>query len=297
MITMIARHIVNNKAYINNKNRIDSRYTDFQNRGPLGAVLHSIGTPQPKAVVIADYFNNPSVEASVHMVLQDDGTCYQLAPDNYRMWHVGGSANNTHMGIEITEPDCIWYDANNGYKVHIRNTSKALTHVAKTYGHAVDLFADLCIHYGWDPLEDGVILSHKECCERGIGSNHGDPEHLWDALSTGYTMNGFRRDVAKKVAEKREEENRKAAEVLEKQIEAVVTRVLNQREKSLKDNDCGSWSDDARKWAVAKGIVQGIGKGSDSEPNYAWEAPVTREQMVTMLFRALVVGTDYNWSE
>lgn len=291
------RPIKNNQSYVKNAQIADERYRRFQERGPLGAILHSIGTPQPLAEPIAAYFDDPSVEASVHMVLQPDGLCLQLAPENYRLWHVGGQANETHLGIEMTEPAAIRYDSSRGFTPIILDRQAALSHIRSCYDRGVELFAYLCQKYGWDPLQDGVILSHREAFTRGLGSNHGDPEHLWQALETGYTMDGFRRDVAKKVAEKREEENRKAAEVLEKQIEAVVIRILNQREKSLKDNDCGSWSDDARKWAVAKGIVQGIGKGSDGEPNYAWEAPVTREQMAAMLFRALVVGADYNWSE
>lgn len=200
-IQMIQRPITKNQAYIKNVQQADKRYADFQERGPLGAILHSIGTPQPSAKVIAEYFDAPDVEASVHMVLQADGDCYQLAPLNYRMWHVGGDANQTHLGIEMTEPDCIWYDEKNGYKLHIRNTSKALEHVVKTYALAVELFAKLCMQYGWDPMEDGVIMSHKEAHARGLGSNHGDPEHLWNALGTGYTMDTFRAAVAKKMKE------------------------------------------------------------------------------------------------
>ncbi len=205
-VTMIDRPIIKNQAYIKNVNKADSRYTDFQQRGPIGAVLHSIGSPQPSAKVIADYFNSPEVEASVHAVIQADGVCYQLAPWNYRMWHVGGSANNTHIGIEMTEPDCIWYDEKNGYKLHIEDRERALAHVRKTYSVAVELFAGLCETFGWNPLEDGVLLSHKECHARGLGSNHGDPEHLWDALGTGYTMDTFRTAVAEKMRDHDREE-------------------------------------------------------------------------------------------
>lgn len=277
-ILYVGRHIMSNQAYIKNKNKADSRYIEFQTRGPKGAVLHSIGTPQPSAKVIADYFDNPNVEASVHRVLQADGQCYQLAPDNFRMWHGGGSVNNTHMGIEMTEPDCISYDAKNGYELTIHNRSKALEHVTKTYARAVELFADLSIQHGWDPLEDGVILSHKECYERGIGSNHGDPEHLWDALNTGFTMDTFRRDVAKKVQELEDGD-------LARKIEAIVKKIIAQGNKEKQDNDSGAWSADARSWAITFGIVNGVGTFPDGTPNYAWEAPVTREQMVTMLYR------------
>ena len=205
-VTMIDRPITKNQAYIKNVNKADSRYTDFQQRGPIGAVLHSIGSPQPSAKVIADYFNSQEVEASVHAVIQADGVCYQLAPWNFRMWHVGGSANNTHIGIEMTEPDCIWYDEKNGYKLHIEDRERALAHVRKTYSASVELFAGLCKEFGWNPLEDGVLLSHKECHARGLGSNHGDPEHLWDALGTGYTMDTFRAAVAEKMRDHDREE-------------------------------------------------------------------------------------------
>ena len=203
-ITMIERPITKNQAYLKNVQQADSRYTQFQKNGAKGAVLHSIGAPQPSAKAIAEYFNSSKVEASVHAVIQADGVCYQLAPWNFRMWHVGGSANNTHIGIEMTEPDCIWYDEKNGYKLHIEDRERALAHVRKTYSASVELFAGLCKEFGWDPLEDGVILSHAECYKRGIGSNHGDPEHLWDALNTGYSMDTFRAAVKQKIEEGKE---------------------------------------------------------------------------------------------
>ena len=53
----------------------------------------------------------------------------------------------------------------------------------------------------------------------------------------------------------------------------------------LNDNDSGEWSDAARRWAIENGLVNGIGNGKDGKPNYAWEAPVSREQIVTILHR------------
>ena len=136
-LNIIQQHITKNQSYVNNINKADSRYTNFQKNGAKGAVLHSVGAAQPSAKVFANYFNNPNLEASVHAVLQADGTVYQLAPWNYRMWHVGGIANNTHIGVEMTEPDCIWYDAQNGYKLHIKDRDKALAFVKQTYAVAV----------------------------------------------------------------------------------------------------------------------------------------------------------------
>lgn len=194
-VRIVQRYIVNNPAYIKNVAREDSRYINFQNTGPKGAVLHSVGTPQDSAEVFANNFSRSDAQSSVHAVIQADGLCYQLAPWNYRLWHAGGSANNTHVGVEMTEPKCIWYDANNGYKLHIDDMAKALAHVRATYRVTVELFASLCKEFGWEPLQDGVIISHAEAYKRGWGSNHGDPEHLWKATGSGYTMDTFRADV------------------------------------------------------------------------------------------------------
>lgn len=75
------------------------------------------------------------------------------------------------------------------------DTATAKTVAKRTYDAAVELFAYLCKKYSLDPLVDGLVISHKEGCSRGIASNHGDPEHLWAQLGTGYTMDSFRKAV------------------------------------------------------------------------------------------------------
>ena len=42
-------------------------------------------------------------------------------------------------------------------------------------------------------MADGVIISHREGCRRGIASNHGDVEHLWSKF--GLAMAQFRKDI------------------------------------------------------------------------------------------------------
>ena len=53
----------------------------------------------------------------------------------------------------------------------------------------------------------------------------------------------------------------------------------------LQDNDAGSWSEQARQWAVDNGLIVGSGTLPDGSPNYAWQDFVTREQLVTILYR------------
>mgnify|MGYP000784303190 CR=1 FL=1 len=167
---------------------------------PQGIMLHSIGCPQPNAAVLARYYNQyqPGGQSvCVHGFIQRDGTYYQTLPYTMRAWHCGGSANGTHIGIEMTEPASIVYT---GHGADWRDLDPAATeaHVRGTYAAAVELFAQLCEQYALDPLADGVIISHAEGAARGIASAHADPTHLWRAF--GLTMDGFREDVAATMA-------------------------------------------------------------------------------------------------
>ncbi|MCX4324653.1 MAG: peptidoglycan recognition family protein [Lachnospiraceae bacterium] len=160
-----------------------------------GLMLHSVGCPQPSAAVFVRNWNKASYDrACVHGFIDaNTGDVYQCLPWNHRGWHGGGSSNNTHIGVEMCEPACIKYTG--GATFTCSDPAAAKAAVDRTYKAAVELFAMLCKQFNLDPLKDGVILSHKEGCARGIASNHGDPEHLWNQLGTGYTMNGFRAAV------------------------------------------------------------------------------------------------------
>lgn len=162
-----------------------------------GLMLHSVGCPQPSASVFVKNWNSASYKsACVHGFIDaNTGDIYQTLPWNHRGWHGGGSSNNTHIGIEMCEPSCIKYTG--GATFVCSDMTKAKEAVRKTYESAVELFAFLCKEYKLNPLAKGVIVSHKEGCALGIATNHGDPEHLWSQLGTGYTMNGFRNDVKK----------------------------------------------------------------------------------------------------
>lgn len=194
---LIESFLEKNPCYGANMSNADDRYTTFQRRGPLGLVLHSVGCAQPSAEVFVKKWNSPSYDrACVHAFIDaNTGTVYQCLPWNFRAWHVGGSANNTHVGVEMCEPSAIKYTT--GAKFTIRDKEKAFRQCETAYKSAVELFAMLCNKYKLDPLKDGVILSHNECGKRGIGSGHVDPEHLWSGLGIGYTMDGFRNDVKK----------------------------------------------------------------------------------------------------
>ena len=159
-----------------------------------GLMLHSIGCPQPSAMKLIKNWNTSSAKVCVHGFIDaNTGGVYQTLPWNRRGWHCGGEANESHIGIEMCEPDYITYTK--GANFQCSDKEKARVMVERTYKSAVELFAHLCKEYNLNPLAEGVILAHSEGYARGLTSNHADPEHLWKGLKMPYTMDGFRQDV------------------------------------------------------------------------------------------------------
>ena len=160
-----------------------------------GLMLHSVGCPQPSASVFVNNWNKSSFDdACVHGFIDaNTGDVFQTLHWNHHAWHADGYANNTHIGVEMCEPDCIRYTG--GASFTCSDTEKAKEMVHRTYNSAVELFAFLCKEYNLDPLKQGVIISHKEGCAMGWASNHADPEHLWSQLGLPYTMDTFRKAV------------------------------------------------------------------------------------------------------
>lgn len=136
--------------------------------------------------------------ACVHCFIDcNSGIIYQTLPWDHRAWHCGsgtkGSGNNTHIGIEICEPGCIKYTSGNSFSILDKPSAQA--GVKRTYEAAVELCAWLCAQYELNPSENGTVISHKEGYERGIASNHSDPEHLWAGIGLAYNMDMFRQQV------------------------------------------------------------------------------------------------------
>jgi hypothetical protein len=98
---------------------------------------------------------------------------YQTLPWNYRAWHSGGTANNTHISFEICEDDLtdsVYFNA--------------------VYKEAVELCIYLCDKFGLDPEN---IVDHSEGCKLGVASNHRDVMHWFPRH--GKSTDTFRADV------------------------------------------------------------------------------------------------------
>ncbi len=167
---------------------------------PKGEMLHSVGCPQPDPLVFVKNWQSGSANTCVHAVVGKDAVVYQLLPWNMRAWHCGsgskGSGNNNLISLEMTEPATIKYTDGSNW-IELGNGANTKSHVLATYANAVQFFACICKKFGFNPEDSNVLMSHHEGNVKGIASNHGDVEHIWNKF--GLSMEQFRKDVKKAV--------------------------------------------------------------------------------------------------
>lgn len=169
-----------------------------------GVMIHSTGANNPnlRRYVGPDdgllgvnsnrnYMNNPNAKTCVHAFIGKlaDGSiaAYQSMPWDWKGWHCGkgskGSANNTHISIEICEDGL-----------------EDASYFGAVYQQAVELTAMLCKKFALDPLAPGTVLCHAEGHRLGIASAHVDVEHWFPRH--GKSMADFRADVAREMEDK-----------------------------------------------------------------------------------------------
>lgn len=167
---------------------------------PEGIMLHSVGCAQPRASVFVKNFNRPDYAVAVHGFIDGlSGDTTQTLPWTMRGWHCGGAGNDKYISIEMCEPSTIKYVGGASW-VELSDGRETKEVVFRTYNSAVELFAKLCKEFNFDPLQDGVIISHYEGYKRGIASGHSDPDHIWKKF--GLSMDTFRNDVYNKMNNK-----------------------------------------------------------------------------------------------
>lgn len=70
-----------------------------------------------------------------------------------------------------------------------------------------------------------------------------------------------------------------------KLTDADVTALWAKLMKPFSDNDEASWAETAGKWGIAQGLISGGAKLPDGSPNYMWEKPVNRQELMVMLYQ------------
>ena len=170
--------------------------------GPKGIVVHSTAAPNPWLKRYVDcpeqcgvnkagnHWNRSSKEMGrsvcAHAFIGYDKDkrirVAQILPYEYQNWLTGGSANKTHIGFEICEPEDL------GDKAYF----------AEMWNVVVDYCAYLCKRFNLDPLGENVIIDHATAHKLGWGNNHGDVAHWWPKYH-GVYLDDLRMAVAQRM--------------------------------------------------------------------------------------------------
>lgn len=209
-------------------------------------------------------------------------------------WHSGDYAlanggNRTSLSIEIIMNDNAEHDAkakDNGARiaawllyVHGLPIDKLVTHTYWVNKSAGKTFSD-------PDAQNTNLISGRKWCPYYIFASNNPQVAKKNWLAFKALVKKYLDELsAPKETPKKEDTTKKE----EKNVELVeFKKLFNQMRQELRTNNAGSWSKEARDWAVSTGLVQGA---SDGEFNGAWEDLLTREQLVTVLYRfAQIMG-------
>lgn len=144
---------------------------------------------------------------------------------------------------------------------------------------------DFCKNVKGHEYDDNAFFAKAAALAKGMGFSWGgdwksfvDMPHIqWD--NHGEWTSAMIR--AGKLPPKMPKWEKKKEEDEDMDIERF-KELFREMRKDLQDNDAANWSEEAREWAVKSGLVTGA---SDKEFNGMWEDFMTREQLVTVLYR------------
>ncbi len=209
---------------------------------------------------IGNYFLKSSVGASCNYGVGTDGRVVLVVDEGDRSW-CSSNGDNDHRAVTIE----VASDTTSPYAV----TSEALEGL-------IQLCADICQRNGIEKL-----LWQGDSSLIGQVDKQNMTVHRWFANKACpgdylYELHGYIADEVNKIINQEEDED---------MTQETFQELFQQLRSNLQDNDSGEWSREAREWATGTGLLNGNGTTVDGEPNMMWEDLLTREQLVTVLYR------------
>ena len=195
--------------------------------------------------------------ASCHYVVGGDGSIAQVCREENRAWCTSNPIDHQIITIEVAS------DADGECKCNLA----ALNSLIK-------LLVDICqrnniprLLWRGDKALMGQWDKQNMVCHRWVARKSCPGDYLY----------GKHAAIAQAVNE------RLGAEPEDDDMDINKFKELwREMRKELQDNDASAYSEEARKWAVDNGIIRG---GNSDEFNGMWEDMMTREQLVTVLYR------------
>lgn len=211
-------------------------------------VIHYTGNKGDTAKNNADYFARECVGVSAHYFVDETEVWCSVSPD-HNAWHCGTKTGYYHKTCRNNNSI--------GVEICMLNKNGKVRH--DSIKNAAAFVKKLMTQYNI-PIENVIRhydVTHKQCPAPMVSN-----PSLWEE---------FKESLIKE-----EDEDMDVNRFKE---------LWSEMRKELQDNDSGTWSAGARQWAVDNGLIAGNGTTIDGQPNYMWADLLTREQLVSVLFR------------
>jgi len=212
-------------------------------------------------------FANPARKASSNYGIGSDGRIALYVDEANRSWCTSSAAND-HRAITIEV-------ANNGGAPDWPVSDKA-------YEALIQLLVDICqrnpgigqLRWKGDKSLIGQVQQQNMTVHRWFAAKACPGDYLYNRHGAIAAEVNRRLNAATTPAEEDEDMT------LER-----FTELMNEYRKTLRDNDSGEWSKEAREWAISNGLFEGSGTLPDGQPNYMWADFLTREQAAALFYR------------
>lgn len=219
---------------------------------------------------LGNIFAPTSRQASSNYGIGLDGKIGMYVEEKDRSWCTSSSSNdNRAVTIEVAS------DTYDPYKV----TDAA-------YASLLDLVTDICKRNGktkiiwfgdkektlsYTPKPNEMVMTvHRWFANKSCPGDYLYNKHPEIAAEVNRRLSGGNAGIE-------EEDENMTLETFKK--------LMNEYRAELRDNDCGSWSKEAREWAIATGLFAGGDPLPDGTPNYMWADMPSREQIAQLFYR------------
>lgn len=219
---------------------------------------------------LGNVFAPTSRQASSNYGIGLDGKIGMYVEEKDRSWCTSSSSNdNRAVTIEVAS------DTYDPYKV----TDAA-------YASLLDLVTDICKRNGKTKIiwfgDKEKTLSYTPKPNEMVMT-----VHRWFANKScpGDYLYNKHPEIAAEVNRRLSGGNAGIEEEDEDMTLETFKKLMNEYRTELRDNDCGSWSKEAREWAIATGLFAGGDPLPDGTPNYMWADMPSREQIAQLFYR------------
>lgn len=233
---------------------------------PITRITPHCVVGQLSVETLGNIFQNKARQASCNYGIGSDGRVALIVDESKRSWCSSSSANDQRaVTIECASDAAAPYAFND-----------------IVYNKLVDLCVDICRRNGKTKLlwiaDKNTALNYQPASTEMLLT-----VHRWFANKScpGDWMFARMGRLATEVTGRLKGGAEELPNISEL-TEAQCAELWNKLMAPLQDNDASNYSEEARRWATSNGLIAGSG---GSNPNYMWQAPITREQFAAVLYR------------